>query len=283
MAIKVSFQGELGSYSHEALNEVIPEAEPITCLSFENAIESVRKGDSSFAILPVENSTYGRVADIHKLLPASGLFIVQEHFLRVRINLLAKPGAKIKDLKSAVSHTVLLGQCKKFLDKNNIKAIVGADTAGSAQLVSSQDDKKLGALASPLAAQIYELDTIASGIEDMTNNTTRFLVMAGDAIYPERSNKLTITSIVFQVRNLPASLYKALGGFATNGINLIKLESYMLDGSFNTTQFFIDFEGHPDDSGVKLALEELSFFTSTVKIMGVYLGHKFRSKKSSNV
>ena len=281
MRKKVSFQGELGSYSHQALLEAIPDAEPLTCFSFEGAIEAVRDGSASFAILPVENSTYGRVADIHKLLPASGLFIVQEHFLRVKINLLAKSGVKLEELKSAISHTVLLGQCKKFLDKNNIKGVVGADTAGSAEFVARQDDRSMGALASPLAANIYGLMTVASGIEDMTNNTTRFLVMANNSVYAPTSEKLVITSIVFQVRNLPAALYKALGGFATNGVNLIKLESYMLGGSFNTTQFFIDFEGHPDDHGVKLAIEELSFFTSQIKIIGVYAGHQFRYQKSS--
>ncbi len=273
----VSFQGELGSYSHQALLEVNPEAEPLTCSSFESAIDAVRNGDSSYAILPVENSTYGRVADIHKLLPASNLFIIQEYFLRVRINLLAKPGTEIKDLKSAISHTVLLGQCRKFLTENGIEGIVGADTAGSAELVSKQNDKTIGALASPLAAKIYNLNSIASGIEDMTNNTTRFLIMAPDSNYPDRSEKLMITSIVFQVRNLPAALYKALGGFATNGVNLLKLESYMLGGSFNTTQFFIDLEGHPEDQAVKLAIDELTFFTSMIKILGVYKGHEFRS------
>ena len=195
MSTKVSFQGELGSYSHQALLEIIPDAEPITCFSFENAIEAVRNGTASFAILPVENSTYGRVADIHKLLPDSGLFIIEEHFLRVKINLLAKPGVKLDELKSAISHTVLLGQCKKFLDKYKIKAVVGADTAGSAEFVSRQEDKSLAALASPLAAHIYGLNTIASGIEDMTNNTTRFLVMAKDSVYARSSEKLIITSI----------------------------------------------------------------------------------------
>ena len=278
---KVSFQGELGSYSHQALLEINPDAEPVTCSSFEGAIEAVRTGDSSFAILPVENSTYGRVADIHKLLPASNLFIVQEHFLRVRINLLAKPGVEIKEVKSAISHTVLLGQCRKFLNKNKIKGVVGVDTAGSAEMVANQNDMTIGALASPLAAKIYDLNTLASGIEDMTNNTTRFLVMGPESSYPERNKKLMITSIVFQVRNLPAALYKALGGFATNGVNLLKLESYMLGGSFNTTQFFIDFEGHPDDDGVKLAIDELSFFTSMIKIIGVYSGHEFRTAGGS--
>ena len=281
MRKKVSFQGELGSYSHQALLEIIPEAEPLTCFSFESAIEAVRDGSASFAILPVENSTYGRVADIHKLLPASELFIVREHFLRVKINLLAKSGVKLEELKSAISHAVLLGQCKKFLDKNNIKGVVGADTAGSAEFVARQGDNSIGALASPLAANIYGLSTVASGIEDMNNNTTRFLVMSKNFVYAPISEKLVITSIVFQVRNLPAALYKALGGFATNGVNLIKLESYMLGGSFNTTQFFIDFEGHPDDQRVKLAIEELSFFTSQFKIMGVFLGHEFRHQNSS--
>ena len=169
-----------------------------------------------------------------------------------------------------------MGQCKNFLDKHDIKGIVGTDTAGSAQLVSRQNDNTLAALASPLAAQIYNLNSLASGIEDMTNNTTRFLVMSKDHIYPSPSPDLIITSVIFQVRNLPAALYKVLGGFATNNVNLLKLESYMLGGSFNTTQFFIDFEGHPDDHSVKLAIEELSFFTSMFKIVGVYPGHKFR-------
>ena len=274
----ISFQGELGSYSHQACLDVYSDHDVIPCATFEAAIDSVNQGRCQLAMLPIENSTYGRVADIHSLLPLSGLTIIKEYFLRVRINLLALPGTNFDQIKSAVSHTVLLGQCQHFLTKNQIKSIAGPDTAGSAKKIASQKDMSIGALASELAGKIYGLDTLASDIEDMQNNTTRFLIMTKDQKLLEKrlDQKDYMTTLIFEVRNLPAALYKALGGFATNGINMLKLESYMVGGSFTATQFYLDIEGHPEMASVQLALEELRYFTSSVNILGVYEKHPYR-------
>lgn len=274
----ISFQGELGSYSHQACLDLYPDHDVMPCPTFESAIDSVNKGISQLTMLPIENSTYGRVADIHSLLPLSGLTILKEYFLRVRINLLVLPGSKLKQIGSAVSHTVLLGQCQTFLRNNNIKSIVGPDTAGSAKKVASGGDKTVAALASELAGKIYGLDSLATDIQDMQNNTTRFLVMDKNQKLNENelNEKNCMTTIVFEVRNLPAALYKALGGFATNGINMVKLESYMIGGSFTATQFYLDIEGHPDATDVKRAIEELKYFTSSVSILGVYEKHPYR-------
>jgi prephenate dehydratase len=280
----ISFQGELGSYSHQACLELDFESSVRPCLTFEAAIDSVVKGLADFAMLPVENSTYGRVADIHSLLPKSGLKIVREHFLRVRINLLAVKGTKLNEIKDALSHTVLLGQCRKFLSANNIKSITGLDTAGSAKKVAMRNDKSVAALASKLAGEIYGLDTLACDIEDMSNNTTRFLLMSQDSLEIEKlaEKHVYMTTLVFQVRNIPSALYKALGGFATNGINMLKLESYMIGGSFTATQFYLDIEGHPEENSVKNALDELTYFTSSFSILGVYKKHPFRESYISD-
>ncbi|MAI97347.1 MAG: prephenate dehydratase [Rhodobacteraceae bacterium] len=276
--MKISFQGELGSYSHQACGEAFPDAQPLPCSTFEAAMAKVKNCESKYAIIPVENSTYGRVADIYYLLPNTGLFIVKEHFLRVHINLLALPGVAISEVRKAMSHSVLLGQCEKFLRKHNIAAISGVDTAGSAKLVSQNNDRTIAALASPLAGRIYGLETIKEEIEDMKNNTTRFLVMSKDVEKIDLSkSKQYMTTIVFQVRNIPAALYKAMGGFATNGVNLVKLESYMVAGSFTSTQFYADIEGHPDQEPVQRALDELNYFTSMVEILGVYGADSFRN------
>ncbi len=274
----ISFQGELGSYSHQACLDLYPNHEVLPCSTFEAAIDSVNQGVSQLAMLPVENSTYGRVADIHSLLPLSGLTIVKEYFLRVRINLLALPESNLTQIKSAISHTVLLGQCRGFLQANKIKSIAGPDTAGSAKNVALRNDKSVAALASALAGQIYGLKSIASDIEDMPNNTTRFLIMTKDQnLAKEKLNKKEcMTTIVFEVRNLPAALYKALGGFATNGVNMLKLESYMVGGSFTATQFYLDIEGHPDMISVNRAIEELKYFTLSTHILGVYEKHPYR-------
>mgnify|MGYP001445733061 CR=1 FL=1 len=279
----ISFQGELGSYSHQACSEIFPQYEVKPCSTFEMAIDSVTHKSAELAMLPVENSTYGRVADIHSLLPGSGLNIVKEHFLRVRINLLGLHGSKLEDIKKAVSHTVLLGQCQGFLNKNGIRSVAGPDTAGSAKTVSELNDFTTGALASSLAAEIYGLKTIAEDIEDMTNNTTRFLIMSREKHLGSTSfdKSKSMTTLVFQVRNIPAALYKALGGFATNGINMLKLESYMIGGSFTATQFYLDIEGHPETDSVSRAIDELSYFTSQYNILGVYEKHPFRSDDSS--
>jgi len=267
---KISFQGELGAYSHQACREARPDYEAVPCATFEDAMAALRAGETDLAMLPVENSTYGRVADVHHLLPDSGLHIVGEAFVRVHINLLAMKGTKLSQVKSAMSHTVLLGQCRDFLSSNKIKPVVGADTAGSAKHIASLGDPSQAALASALAGEIYGLEPIAREIEDQSNNTTRFLIMSRESDTSRRGSSGMMTSFVFRVRNIPAALYKAMGGFATNGVNMLKLESYMVDGSFTATQFYADIEGHPEDENVKLALQELDYFTSYVKILGVY-------------
>ena len=277
----ISFQGELGSYSHQACLDLYSNYDVMPCPTFESAIDSVNHGATQLAMLPIENSTYGRVADIHSLLPLSGLTIIKEYFLRVRINLLALPGSNLEQITSAISHTVLLGQCRSFLQRNKIKSIVGPDTAGSAKKVADQKDSSVAALASGLAGKIYGLHSLASDIEDMNNNTTRFLIMAKDPSLVEKklNNKECMTTLVFEVRNLPAALYKALGGFATNGVNMLKLESYMVGGSFTATQFYLDIEGHPETISVQRAIEELKYFTSSVSVLGVYEKHPYRPKR----
>jgi prephenate dehydratase len=268
--IKIAFQGVLGAYSHQACFEAYPEANVLPCNSFQAAIDAVSMGNADLAMLPVENSTYGRVADIHQLLPNSGLHIIGEHYVRVHINLLGLKGSKLSDIKSAMSHTVLLGQCRNYLKKHNIESITGVDTAGSAEIVSKNQNLNQAALASELAGKIYGLDVLARHIEDESNNTTRFLVMSPNTKSVKIKENRIKTSLVFRVRNIPAALYKAMGGFATNGVNMVKLESYMVDGSFTATQFYLDIIGHPDEPAVKRAMEELSYFTTDVKILGVY-------------
>ncbi|MEM8776360.1 MAG: prephenate dehydratase [Pseudomonadota bacterium] len=270
MTKRIAFQGELGAYSHQACRETHPDMEAIPCRTFEDAIDAVRTKSADLAMLPVENSTFGRVADIHHLLPSSGLHIVAEAFVRVHINLLGVKGASIAQVNRAKSHTMLLGQCREFLSKHDIRREAGADTAGSAKEVSENADPSLAALASELAGEIYNLDVLARHIEDEGNNTTRFLVMSATPNTERRGEHGMMTSFVFQVRNLPAALYKAMGGFATNGVNMTKLESYMVGGSFSATQFYADIEGHPDDAPVKRALDELEYFTSKITVLGVY-------------
>jgi len=268
--IKIAFQGVLGAYSHQACFEAYPEANVLPCNSFQAAIDAVSVGNADLAMLPVENSTYGRVADIHQLLPNSGLHIIGEHYVRVHINLLGLQGSKLSDIKSAMSHTVLLGQCRNYLKEHNIESITGVDTAGSAEIVSKNQNLNQAALASELAGKIYGLDVLARHIEDESNNTTRFLVMSTNTKSVKIKENRIKTSLVFRVRNIPAALYKAMGGFATNGVNMVKLESYMVDGSFTATQFYLDIIGHPDEPAVKRAMEELSYFTTDIKILGVY-------------
>lgn len=266
---RIAFQGEPGAYSHEACRLARPGYEALPCRTFEDVIDTVRRGEAELAMLPVENSTYGRVADIHHLLPESGLHIIDEAFVRVHIALLAVPGTPLSQVTDAMSHTVLLGQCRNFLRKHGIRAMTGADTAGSAREVAERGQLALAALASELAGEIYGLDVLARQIEDRANNTTRFLVMSRQPDRTRRAERM-MTSFVFRVRNIPAALYKAMGGFATNGVNMTKLESYMVDGIFTATQFYADIEGHPDDPAVARALEELRYFTSELHILGVY-------------
>ncbi|MDG3042586.1 prephenate dehydratase [Roseicyclus marinus] len=269
MTGRIAFQGEPGAYSHQAIHDARPGFEAVPCATFEEAIEAVQSGAADQAMLPVENTTYGRVADIHRLLPQSGLHIVDEVFVRVHINLMAVPGAQLSDIREAHSHLVLLPQCAGFLRKHKIKGCVSPDNARAARDVATWGDRTKAALASELAAEIYGLDILARHIEDQDTNTTRFLIMAREPEMARRGDHM-MTTFVFRVRNIPAALYKAMGGFATNGVNMTKLESYMVDGSFTATQFYADIEGHPEDANVKLALEELAYFTSFLKVLGTY-------------
>lgn len=269
MKARIAFQGELGAYSHQACREARPDLEAMACATFEDVIEAVRSGEAEQAMVPVENSTYGRVADIHRLLPESGLHILDEAFVRVHINLLGLRGAKLADVEEAYSHLVLLPQCAEFLRSYNIKGQVSTDNARAARDVAAWGDPTKAALASELAGEIYGLDVLARHIEDHDRNTTRFLIMSQHADMTRRAERM-MTTFVFRVRNIPAALYKAMGGFATNGVNMTKLESYMVGGSFTATQFYADIEGHPEDASVKLAMEELDYFTSEIKILGTY-------------
>lgn len=277
-AEKIAFQGEPGAYSHLACRQAYPELEPVPCLTFEEAIATVKSGEARLAMLPVENSTYGRVADIHALLPGSGLFIIGETFVPVAIQLMGPKGATLEGVKRAMSHTVLLGQCREFLSRHKIRAVTGADTAGSARQVAEDRDPEEAALASELAAEINGLEILARDVHDNKNNATRFLVMSRQKIEAEPTAPKVLTTFIFEVRNVPAALYKAMGGFATNGINMVKLESYMVGGSFTATQFLADIEGHPEDPGVRFAMEELGFFTNFRKILGVYPAHPYREQ-----
>ncbi|MEM6464000.1 MAG: prephenate dehydratase [Pseudomonadota bacterium] len=269
MTGKIAFQGELGAYSHQACRETRPDHEVLPCRTFEDVIEATRSGDADLAMLPVENTTYGRVADIHRLLPESGLHIVDEAFVRVRINLLGIPGSGLEDVKQAYSHLVLLPQCATFLREHGIEGRVSPDNARAAREVAERGDPQHAALASQLAAEVYGLDVLAANVEDNAHNTTRFLVMSPEPDETRRSEAM-MTTFVFRVRNIPAALFKAMGGFATNGVNMTKLESYMVDGSFSATQFYADIDGHPDDRSVQLAMEELRYFTSELRILGTY-------------
>ena len=267
---RIAFQGELGAYSHHACRDARPNHDPVPCATFEDVIETVRKDEADLAMLPVENSTYGRVADIHRLLPNSGLFVVDEAFVRVHINLLGVPGAMLSEIKTAYSHLVLLPQCVGYLRDHGISGAVSPDNARAARDVAANGDTTVAALASELAAEVYGLNILAHHIEDNEDNTTRFLIMSRELDLKRRGKSGMMTSFVFRVRNIPAALYKAMGGFATNGVNMVKLESYMIDGKFTATQFHAEIEGHPDDRNVQLAMEELEYFTDYIALLGVY-------------
>jgi prephenate dehydratase len=275
---KIVFQGEAGANSDIACREAYPHYQPLPCPTFEDALGAIASGEAELGMIPIENSLAGRVADIHHLMPTSGLHIIGEWFLPIRNQLMAPKGATLKGIKTVESHVMALGQCRKFLRKLRVKTIVAADTAGSAREVAERGDKTRAAVASRLAAEIYGLDILAEDIEDESHSTTRFIVLSRKQKRVSQGSGPTITTFVFQVRNIPAALYKALGGFATNGINMTKLESYMIEGNFFATQFYADVEGHPRDHNLKLALEELDFFSNHLKILGVYPAHDFRSK-----
>ncbi|MEZ7812297.1 MAG: prephenate dehydratase [Paracoccaceae bacterium] len=270
MTGRIAFQGDLGAYSHQACHQSRPDMEAVPCATFRQAIDMCSSGAVDLAMLAVENSTYGRVADVHSLLPESGLHIIDEALVRVQISLLAVKGTKLGQVKRVRCMSILAGQCGQFLHDHQLDFLNWADNAGAAREVAHLADPAESALASSLAGQIYGLDVLAEGIEDHDNNTTRFLVMSRNADQSRRGTGTMITTFTFRVRNIPAALYKALGGFATNGVNMTKLESYMVGGSFTATEFYADIEGHPQDPHVERALEELRYFTSSVNILGVY-------------
>ena len=272
----VAFQGELGAFGNQAACEALPHCTAVPKPSFEDAVEAARSGETDLAIIPIENSLHGRIADIHHLLPEAGLYIVGEHFLPIHLQLLGLKGTKIGGVKTLISQAPALGQCRKIIRELNLKTQDWYDTAGSALHVSKQNDPSLAAVASKLAGEMYGLEVLRADVEDEHHNTTRFLIMAHEPDDPPNDGTPTITTFVFRVRNVPAALYKAMGGFATNGVNMTKLESYQLGGSFNATQFYADIEGHPEDRLVRLAMEELRFFTSKLTVLGVYPAHKLR-------
>ncbi|UYO38707.1 prephenate dehydratase [Rhodopseudomonas palustris] len=274
--MKIAFQGEPGANSHIAISDAYPTAEAMPCATFEDALSAISSGEADLGMIPIENSVAGRVADIHHLLPTSKLFIVGEWFLPIRHQLVAVPGAKLEDIKTVESHVHALGQCRRIIRKFGLKPIVAGDTAGSARIIAERGDKTCAAISSRLAAKIYGLEILAEDIEDEAHNTTRFVVLAREPRWAAQGSGKLVTTFVFRVRNLPAALYKALGGFATNGVNMTKLESYMVDGNFFATQFYADVEGHPEDRNLAFALDELKFFSREFRIVGVYPGHPFR-------
>ena len=276
----IAFQGLPGAYSDLACRAAFPAMTTLPCESFEDAFAAVRGGAARLAMIPIENSLAGRVADIHHLLPESGLHIIGEHFQRVNHQLLAPKGAKLSDLKTVASHVQALSQCRNIIRDLGLTPIIRADTAGAAVEVAQLGDKTAAAIASSLAAEIHGLDILKADIEDAAHNTTRMIVLSREPIDPDPNQGTVITSFVFRVRSVPAALYKALGGFATNGVNITKLESYMIDGHFTVAQFYADILGHPDQRAVRLALEELSFFSREVRILGVYPASSFRSSQA---
>ena len=275
---KIAFQGEFGANSDMASRDMFPTMEPLPCQTFEDAFLAVENGDADIAMIPIENTIAGRVADIHNLLPESNLHIVGEYFMPIRFQLMVLPGVAREDIRTVHSHIHALGQCRKIVRRNGWKPVIAGDTAGAAKLVSESGDRTMAALAPRLAADLYGLSIVAENVEDTESNVTRFVVLSREEKKAERDGEgIVVTTFVFNVRNIPAALYKALGGFATNGINMTKLESYQIGGKFIATQFYADIEGHPDDQHVRQALEELRFFSEKVRILGTYRAHPMRS------
>lgn len=272
----VAFQGEPGAYSNLACRTVFPEMDTLPCHTFEDVFAAVEEGQAKYAMIPIENSVAGRVAAIHHLIPHAALHIIGEHFQRINHHLLAIPGATLDSLKTVRSHEQALGQCRNNLLSWGLEPDVYSDTAGAAKLISELQDPSVGAIASSLAGEIYGLTSLKKDIEDAAHNTTRFVIFSRDPLAGLLNEGTTVTSFVFQVRNTPAALYKVMGGFATNGINMTKLESYQLNGDFVATQFYADIEGHPDDVGVQHAFDELKFFTSEFRILGSYPAADYR-------
>ena len=276
--IKVAFQGEKGAYSHLACQEIFPNIDAVSCPTFEHAFELAKDNSEYKIVIPIENSLAGRVADIHYLIPKYKLQIHAEHFQKVTHYLLGIKGSKMKDIQTVRSHSQAIGQCNKIILDNKLKPIIAADTAGSAKFVAEKKDKSESAIASKLAAKIYDLEIIKSNVEDESGNVTRFFVMANDPKHPEFKDKKYITSCIFKLKSTPAALYKALGGFATNGVNLCKLESFSIKNTFDQVNFYIDIEGHIEDPSLRKALEELGFHTQKLEVLGVYEAHQFRIK-----
>ena len=275
-AQRIAYQGEPGSNSDAACREVFPGAESVPCATFEDVFVAMDEGRADLAMIPVENSIAGRVADIHHLLPESGLHIIGEHFMPIHFALLAVPGASEAGITTVRSHSHALGQCRQFIRDHGWRSVVADDTAGAAREIAEAGDPAVAALAPLLAAELYGLDVLSRDVEDEHHNTTRFLVLAREAAIPAVNSGPVITTFVFRVRNVPAALYKAMGGFATNGVNMTKLESYQLGGSFSATQFYADVEGHPDERPLALALEELAFYTAFLRVLGTYPASSFR-------
>ncbi len=281
MSKKIVFQGEAGAYSNIACAERYPDWEHVPCRIFEDTFAALKAGEADLAMIPIENSVAGRVADIHHLLPGSGTYIIGEHFLRIRHQLLASKGATLETIKTVHSHIHALGQCRDVIIKLGLHAVVAVDTAGAARKLADNPDPEKAIIASELAGKIYGLEVLNADIEDSNHNTTRFVILANEPDDAEPEDAPVMTTFVFRVRNVPAALYKAMGGFATNGVNMTKLESYQLEGEFFATQFYADIVGHPDDQNVKLALEELSFFSKELHILGVYKAHPYRIEHSA--
>lgn len=273
---RIAYQGEPGSNSDAACRTVYPGLEAVPCPTFEDVFAFMAEGQADLAMIPVENSIAGRVADIHHLLPESDLYIIGEYFMPIHFQLMTVPGTGIDDIRIVRSHAHALGQCRKLIREHGWRAIVADDTAGAAREVSEAGDSSVAALAPALAAELYGLEILSSDVEDEHNNTTRFLILARESKIPHLGSGPVITSFVFRVRNVPAALYKAMGGFATNGVNMTKLESYQLGGSFSATQFYADVEGHPEDRPLQLALEELAFYSAYVRVLGTYPASPFR-------
>ena len=274
--LKVAFQGEKGAYSHLACLEVFPNVNAMACSTFEEAFQLAKDNSEYKILIPIENSLAGRVADIHYLIPKYKLQIHAEHFQKVTHNLLGIKGSKLKDIKTVRSHSQAIGQCSKMISENKLKPIISTDTAGSAKFISKKKDKTDSAIASELAAKIYDLKIIKSQVEDESGNVTRFFIMGKDTKQPEHKDKKYITSCIFKLKSIPAALYKALGGFATNGVNLCKLESFSVKNTFDQVNFYIDIEGHIEDPSLQKALEELGFHTQKLDVLGVYEAHQFR-------
>lgn len=276
--MKIVFQGEPGANSDIAIRNTYPNATSIPCATFEDCFAQVTKGDADLAMIPIDNSLAGRVADIHHLLPRSELHIIGEYFLPIRFQLMARPGVEMGDIIAVYSHVHALGQCRQIIQDRGWTPVVAADTAGSARFVSESDRRDIAALAPRLAASYYGLSILAEDVEDAAHNTTRFVILSRDAVVADRTCDLVMTSFVFEVRNMPAALYKALGGFATNGVNMTKLESYQLEGQFIATQFYAEVEAHPEEAALKRALEELAFYSKNIRILGVYPASPFRTE-----